>query len=303
MKLSCKAPLDVPPQLRSQYLENINMATHSTGKLMLFAGDQKVEHLNNDFYGDGISSEDSYPEHLFKIASQAKIGVFAAQLGLVARYGCDYPEVPYLLKINSKTNLVKKDQADPFSGQWYDMDQVAQFKEDSGLKVLGVGITVYFGSEYEAEMIQQAAQTIYQAHQHGLIAVIWAYPRGKAVEGEKDPHLIAGAAGAAACLGADFVKVNFPKPNEGDAVESLKEAVLAAGKTGLVCAGGSATDPKKFLETLHRQINVAGAVGNATGRNIHQKSLKEAVRFCNAIYAITVENQSVEKAWKIFQGK
>ena len=73
---------------------------------MLFAGDQKAEHLNDDFFGRGIGPQDNDPEHLFRIASQANIGVFAAQLGLIARFGMDYPNVPYLVKLNSKTNLV-----------------------------------------------------------------------------------------------------------------------------------------------------------------------------------------------------
>jgi DhnA family fructose-bisphosphate aldolase class Ia len=37
-----------------------------------------------------------------RIASRAQIGVFATQLGLIARYGMDYPEVLYLVKLNSK---------------------------------------------------------------------------------------------------------------------------------------------------------------------------------------------------------
>jgi fructose-bisphosphate aldolase/6-deoxy-5-ketofructose 1-phosphate synthase len=56
------------------------------------------------------------------------------------------------------------------------------------------------------------------------------------------------------------------------------------------------------LQRLHDQIHISGAWGNATGRNIHQKPLEEAVRFCNAIYAITVEDASVETALKIFSG-
>lgn len=58
-----------------------------------------------------------------------------------------------------------------------------------------------------------------------------------------------------------------------------------------------------FLRTLHDQIHVSGASGNATGRNIHQKSLEEAIRICNAIYAITVEGTSVEEALKIYHSK
>jgi fructose-bisphosphate aldolase/6-deoxy-5-ketofructose 1-phosphate synthase len=53
------------------------------------------------------------------------------------------------------------------------------------------------------------------------------------------------------------------------------------------------------LQTLHDQIHIGGASGNATGRNIHQRPLDEAIKFCNAIYSITVENKSVEEALQI----
>jgi DhnA family fructose-bisphosphate aldolase class Ia len=106
----------------------------------------------------------------------------------------------------------------------------------SNLDILGLGYTIYLGSENEGEMLAQAAQLVFQAHQAGLVTVLWIYPRGKAVKDEKDPHLIAGAA------------------------------------------------------------------GNATGRNILQRLLAEAVRLCNAIYAVTVQNASVFEAHEIYQG-
>jgi fructose-bisphosphate aldolase/6-deoxy-5-ketofructose 1-phosphate synthase len=295
-------PLDVPEEFRETYIRNYLEITKESGHLMLFAGDQKVEHLNKDFFGDGIPADDNDPEHLFRIASQAKIGVFATQLGIIARYGMSYPDVPYLVKINSKTDLVKTSQSDPLSGEWYDFQQVIDFRNSSGLKILGVGYTIFLGSEYEAEMLYQAAQLVYNAHQYGLISVLWIYPRGKAVNDEKDPHLIAGATGIALCLGADFVKVNYPQKEGHDSKEIFKEAVLAAGRTKVVCAGGSSKDAKTFLQELHDQINVSGAAGNATGRNIHQKPLAEAIRMCNAVFAITVEGATVEEALKIYNG-
>ncbi len=295
-------PLDVPKEFRETYIRNYLEITKESGHLMLFAGDQKVEHLNKDFFGDGIPADDNDPEHLFRIASKAKIGVFATQLGIIARYGMSYPDVPYLVKVNSKTDLVKTSQSDPFSGEWFDFQQVIDFRDNSGLKMLGVGYTIFLGSEYEAEMLYQAAQLVYNAHQHGLISVMWIYPRGKAVNDEKDPHLIAGATGIALCLGADFVKVNYPQKEGHDSKEIFKEAVLAAGRTKVVCAGGSSKDAKAFLQELHDQINVSGAAGNATGRNIHQKPLAEAIRMCNAVFAITVEGATVEEALKIYNG-
>jgi DhnA family fructose-bisphosphate aldolase class Ia len=293
-------PLDVPKAERENYIHNYLTITQKCGRLMLFAGDQKVEHLNNDFHGQGIHSEDSDPEHLFRIASRAKIGVFATQLGIVARYGYSYTDIPYLVKLNSKTNLVKTSQSDPFSNQWLDVQQVVNFRDNSGLNILAVGYTVYLGSEYESEMLHQAAQIVSDAHQHGLISVLWVYPRGKAVADEKDPHLIAGATGVAACLGSDFVKVNYPKKEGCESKEIFKEAIMAAGRTKVVCAGGSSDDVEVFLKRLHDQIHVSGASGNATGRNIHQKSLKEAVRMCNAIYAITVEGKTINDAMNIY---
>ncbi len=296
-------PLDVPGESRSRYKENYHRITRGSGRLMLFAGDQKVEHLNDDFSGPGIDPGDGDPEHLFRIAAGAKIGVFAAQLGLIARYGMDYPDVPYLVKLNSKTNLIKTSQAEPRSTQWLDVDQIVEFRDKSDLEILGVGYTVYLGSEHEAEMLREAAQIVFQAHHHGLVTVLWMYPRGKAVKDEKDPHLITGAAGVAAALGSDFAKVNYPKRAGENSAEIFRETVRAAGRTKVVCAGGESCDARSFLQRLHDQIHISGAAGNATGRNIHQKPLGEAVRFCNAIYAIIVEDSDVEDALKIYAGR
>ncbi|MDR3101837.1 MAG: aldolase [Methanocalculaceae archaeon] len=293
--IDVKVPLDVPECMRERYIENYTLITANSGRLMLFAGDQKIEHLNDDFCGTGIPEDDADPEHLFKIASRAKIGVLAAQLGLITRYAMDYPEIPYLVKMNSKTHLVEVSQKDPVSPQLWTVDQIAEIA-DRGIQITGIGYTIYLGSEEEADMLAEAAQLINTAHQYGMVTMLWIYPRGKAVNDEKDPHLIAGAAGVAACLGSDFVKVSAPEKEGAASAELLKEAVKAAGRTKLVCAGGTAVSEEKFLAELYDQIHIGGASGNATGRNIHQKPLDEAVQFCNAIYAITVENKSVAEA-------
>ena len=135
-------PCDVPQGMREQYISNYLAATRESGRLMLFAGDQKVEHLNDDFYGAGIHPDDGDPEHLFRIASRGKIGIFATQLGLIARYGMDYPEVRYLVKLNSKTHLVKTAQQDPLSQQWFDVEQVVAFQKSSSLNIVGVGLSL-----------------------------------------------------------------------------------------------------------------------------------------------------------------
>lgn len=303
MTTNINAPLDIPQEQRETYIENLTLATQGSGRLMLFAGDQKIEHLNDDFYGEGIPVEDNDPEHMFRIANKGRIGIFAAQLGLIARYGMDYKDIPYLVKVNSKSHLVKTSQKDPYSGFLTPVSKIEEFRKNSGLKIVAVGYTIYLGSEFEAQMLSEAAAVITTAHQYGMFTVLWIYPRGKAVLDEKDSHLIAGAAGTAAILGSDFVKVNAPKKEGMSSAEALKEAVGAAGRTKVICAGGSSMDSAKFLQGLYDQIHVGGASGNATGRNIHQKPLDEAIRFCNAISALTIDNNSVDQALKIYQGK
>jgi class I fructose-bisphosphate aldolase/fructose-bisphosphate aldolase/6-deoxy-5-ketofructose 1-phosphate synthase len=292
-------PADVPFDKEEIFLSNLDKATGGSGRLMLFAGDQKVEHLNNDFYGEGIPPEDNDPEHLFKIASQAKIGVFATQFGLISRYGRAYHEVPYLVKLNAKTNLIPYDAKDPYSQQWLEVEDIVAFKKSSGLDILGVGYTVYLGSEHEHAMLREAANIIHQAHRNGLLAVLWIYPKGRFVPDEHDAHLIAGAAGVGAALGADFAKLKVPYREEKFVPELLKEATQAAGTTGVLCEGGSKIDEAAFLKELYDQIHIGGSRGNGTGRNIHQRPLKEAIAMANAIYAVTVEDADVETALKI----
>ena len=298
-----KVPVDVAPDMRDEYITNYLKATRNTGRLMLFACDQKIEHLNKDFYGEGIDIADLDPEHLFKIGKEGVCGVLAGQRGLIAQYAADYPDINYLVKMNSKTNLVGVKQDDPYSPQLTDLDAVLAMR-DAGVNIVGLGYTIYLGSEYESTMMAEAGELIARAHNHGLLVVLWMYPRGKAVSAEKDPDLIAGAAGVALCLGADFVKVNPPKPEDGTApAEALRIASTAAGRTGLVCAGGSTVDAETFLAQLYDQIHIGGAVGNATGRNIHQRSLDEAVRLTKAISAITLADYSVADALKVFNGE
>ena len=292
-------PLTVPFDQRGEYYDNFRLATKGTGRLMLFAGDQKIEHLNEDFYGPKVHDDDNSPEHLFKIASLSKTGVFAAQLGLIASYAGDYRRVPYLIKLNSKTDLVGVEQADPISLPLSTVAQVVAFKKSSKLKIVGVGLTLYPGSEHEAEMLSLAGQAVTEAHRAGLIVVLWMYPRGKAVKSEKDSHLIAGCAGVAACLGADFVKLNYPKsPTKA----KIEEIILAAGRTGVIFSGGESAEAAGFLKLLETQI-AWGARGNATGRNIHQYSDSEGIRMANAVAAVSLYGQDADQAHRIFLGE
>jgi class I fructose-bisphosphate aldolase len=302
-------PADVPDELIETFVDNMDAATCGTGKMNLFACDQKIEHLNDDFYDGGktipLSSND--PGHLFEIGAKAHaegtIGVLAGQLGLISQYARDYPELPYLVKLNSKSHMVGTSQRDPVSQALWDLDDVAALLHN-GINVVGIGYTVYIGSEYEHEMLTEAATFIRQAHEMGMISVVWMYPRGKAVTDEKDPQLISGAAGVAGCLGADFAKVNYPRAFEGmTQAESLGIAAQAAGRCGIICSGGGSLPPEEFLARLVDQMKVSGCRGAATGRNIHQKGTEDAVRMTAACKAVICDGAELDEALAIYSGQ
>ena len=285
-------PVDVPAQAKELYMQNYKEITKGTKNLFLFAADHKMEHLNKDFYGKNIPLEVNNPERIFNIANNVSIGAFATQLGFISKYGSSYKNINYVIKLNSKTDL---SVTDPFSLQLWSIDDVVKFKKNSGLKICGVGFTVYLGSKYESEMLAQAAKIVFEAHQHGLVVILWMYPRGKNVKNSVAPDLIAGAAGVALCLGADFAKIR--------AIDSkdLKIAAEAAGKTGLICSGGEKVEIKDFLKSLYERQKFGDIKGCAVGRNIYQCPLNEAVALVQAIASIVYENKDIIFALKLYE--
>ncbi|MBT4856095.1 aldolase [bacterium] len=281
-------PADVPKAKEQEFVENYTAITKGTEKLFLFAGDQKIEHLNENFHGKDLPPTVNFPEHLFQIAAAGDIGVFATQLGLVARYGKQFSDVNYLIKLNSKTYLTPAPHNDPISRQMWSVEQVARFKQESKLNIRGIGYTIYLGSEFEGIMLREAAQAILTAHQHGMVAVIWMYPRGATIKNDQDPALIAGGAGVANALGADFVKLKVPKAQ--NIGQALQIAVQAAGNTKIICSGGKRVDPKNFLKATSDQITLGHTGGIAVGRNLYQYPLAEAKELALAISKIVYGN-------------
>lgn len=296
-------PLSVKPSKQTEYLKNLALLTKNTGHLFLIAGDQKLEHLNSDFFGPQITPEDNDPEHFFKISAASGGGALATHLGLISRYGADYRDLPYIVKINGKTNLGPNEEKDSSRLLW-SVDEIVNFKKQSGLKIGAIGYTLYLGGKYEAQMLAEAAKAIYEAHQAGLLAILWVYPRGKNVK-EEDIHTIAGGAGVAACLDADFVKIKYPYEAKDKKQAALKfqEATTAAGRTRVVCVGGSKQPAKEILAFLKLQMEVGKSSGLAIGRNLHQRPLEEATRLAKAISAIIFKNASLKEAESIYANK
>jgi DhnA family fructose-bisphosphate aldolase class Ia len=106
----------------------------------------------------------------------------------------------------------------------------------------------------------------------------------------------------AVCLGADFVKVNAPDaPDSAQSAQLLRQATMAAGNTKVICSGGPRKDDQAFLQDVYNQIHTGGAAGAAIGRNIHQKSTQDAIKFCNALAAIIMDDVDVTTAGRLLK--
>jgi len=295
-------PANVPNSMEQEFIDNYLLITKNRQRLFLFACDQKIEHLNSDFYGTNVHSDALHPEHLFRIAQQGTIGAFATHLGLISRYGKQYSNINYIAKLNAKTDIIPTNQRDPISRALWSIKQVINLKKECPLNICGVGFTIYPGSEYESIMLEQAAHIIYEAHQYGLITILWMYPRGKAISNEQSADFIAGAAGIAHSLGADFVKIKPPHATKAlTSVQLLKIVTAAAGNTNVICSGGSRMEPKLLLKKLYDQIHIGDTAGCAIGRNIFQRSLTQAITMTQAIANIVYENADIKTVLKKYQ--
>lgn len=260
-------PADVPQHLQATYKKHYSTLTKDTERILLFAADQKMEHLNADFAGDTLPEGIDDPAYLFALANTNYFGAFAAHVGLIARYANQFPGINYIAKLNGKTNSTK---GEPYSKQLWSVQDALTLEHAA---VIGVGYTIYLGSSFERDMLTEAAQIVTQAHHHGLLAVLWIYPRGAAITNDTSPEITAGAAGVAASLGADVVKIKCPD----NAPESLPAIVRAAGNTKVIISGGTKQEPKQFVKEVGDWIKVGGVAGAAVGRNIFQNSPEQAL--------------------------
>lgn len=221
-------------------------------RVLYLAYDQGLEHGPIEFNDKNVD-----PAFIIKIAEKGKYSGMIFQKGIAEKYNREIrkSKVPLIIKLNGKTNLYK---GEPISRQ------LCTVKEALQLGAKAVGYTIYLGSAYESEMMQEFEKIEREAHKNGIGVIAWIYPRGKSLRGRDDGELMAYSARTALELGADMVKLKY----NGN-IKDLKWAVKAAGKTKVVVAGGTKIAEKEFLKEV-REIADAGAAGLAVGRNVWQ---------------------------------
>ena len=220
------------------------------GRSVLLAYDQGLEHgPSTDFDDRNVD-----PTMIMETAVKGRFNGVVFQKGVAERFYDG--KVPLIVKLNGKTALPK---GEPISRQVCSVEQAVS------LGAKGVGYTIYLGSALEYKMLAEFGSIQEEAHERGLPAIAWIYPRGASVQNDTSKEIVAYAARAGLELGADAVKIKYTGYSA-----SFSWAVKSAAGVRVFMSGGpKAPTDDDFLRQVQGVMD-AGATGLAVGRNVWQ---------------------------------
>ena len=268
-----------------------------TGRMVILPVDQGFEHGPARSFAVNPPAYD--PLYHFQLAIEAGCNAYAAPLGFIEAGAADYAgEIPLILKMNNHDVL--HDEKDPLSAV------TASVRDARRLGCAAVGFTIYPGSSQAQVMYQQCREMIAEAKAHGLVAVVWSYPRGSSLskQGETALDVIAYAAQIAAQLGAHVIKVKLPTESIEQAeakkvyektqvpattlAERVRHVVQSAfdGRRVVIFSGGATKESDEAIFEECRAIRDGGGFGSIIGRNSFQRPREHAVRFLDSVMKI-----------------
>jgi class I fructose-bisphosphate aldolase len=267
-----------------------------TGKLVILPVDQGFEHGPARSFAPNPAAYD--PHYLYELAIEAGLSAYAAPIGSLEQGADTFAgEIPLILKLNSANSLTSSSIG----------DQALTASVDDALRLgcVGVGFTMYPGSDSCYDMQEELREITREAKAKGLAVVVWSYPRGGKIskEGETALDIVAYAAHMAALMGANVIKVKPPKalidleaakssyqkaevPMETMA-DRIRHVMRCAfnGKRIVVFSGGEATSTEGLLETI-TGIRDGGGSGSIIGRNSFQRPKEQALDLLDKVVRI-----------------
>ena len=273
-----------------------------TGYLSILPVDQGIEHSAGASFAPNPIYFD--PENIVRLAIEGGCNAVASTLGVLGIISRKYAhKIPFVLKINHNEFLVYPNK--------YDQRLFASVEQASDMGAVGVGATIYFGSEESHRQIEEVSRAFRRAHELGLFTILWCYLRNANFKkGNIDYHVAADLTGQANHLGvtieADIIKQKMPENNGGYTAlkfgkthplvyEQLSSdhpidlcryqvANCYMGRIGLINSGG-ASGENDLQDAIRTAIinKRAGGMGLISGRKAFQKSMREGVKLLNAI--------------------
>jgi len=274
-----------------------------TGYVSILPVDQGIEHSAGASFAPNPAYFD--PENIVKLAIEGGCNAVASTLGVLGSVARKYAHrIPFLLKVNHNEFISYPNS--------FDQIRFASVKQAFDMGAMGVGATIYFGSEESKRQLQEVTEMFHQAHDLGMFTVLWCYLRNSAFKsGDTDYHLSADLTGQANHLGvtieADIIKQKLPENNggfnalkfgkthkkvysdltTGNPIDLTRYQVANCymGRAGLINSGGASSGESDLKEAVKTAVinKRAGGMGLISGRKAFQRPVNEGVRLLNAI--------------------
>ena len=297
----------VPTDRNAAVLRNLQtMYDHGrlagTGYLSILPVDQGIEHAAGASFAPNPIYFD--PANICELAYQGGCNAVASTLGVLGSVARSYAHrIPFILKFNHNELMTYPNT--------FDQTPFASIEQAFEMGCVGVGATIYWGSDESNRQLQEISLAFEKAHALGMFTVLWCYLRnpGFKVDGV-DYHASADLTGQANHLGvtleADIIKQKLPTNNGGyPAIQAGKthDKVYSElttdhpidltryqvangymGRMGLINSGGAAGTNDLQDATATAVINKrAGGTGLISGRKAFQKPMEQGIEILNAI--------------------
>ena len=221
--------------------------------------------------------------------------------GIVLQYGLAHKymreaagKLPLIVKLNGKTNIPSDKEAfEPL---------IASVADAVRLGAEAIGYTLYVGSPAQDRDFDQFRRVRDEADRLGMPVIVWAYPRGEAIEekgGRDSVYAVEYAARVACELGADIIKLNFPKTNGIDRSKlpppyneieftpagAIRQVIKSAGRSFVILSGGSRIDDEDVMDKARLAME-AGARGVIFGRNMWQRPWEKSLVLASRLHEL-----------------
>jgi class I fructose-bisphosphate aldolase len=280
-----------------------------TGYLSILPVDQGIEHSAAASFAKNPAYFD--PANLVELAIAADCSAIATTLGGLGIVSRRYAErMPFIVKLNHNDFLNYPNT--------YDQTMFGTAQQAADLGAVGVGATIYFGSEHADRQIGEVSSMFAEAHRLGMFTVLWCYLRNAAFKKDGvDYHLSADLTGQANHLGvtieADIIKQKQPENNGGyNALSFGKTDPLVysqlttdhpidlcrwqvancyAGRIGLINSGGESNGEDDLAQAVRTAVinKRAGGAGLIVGRKAFQRPTDKGAALINAIQDVYLD--------------
>jgi class I fructose-bisphosphate aldolase len=273
-----------------------------TGHCSIFPVDQGIEHTASASFAPNPMYFD--PENIVKLAIEGGCNGVASTFGVLGIVSRKYAhKIPFIVKLNHNELLTYPNK--------YDQTMFGQVKTAYEMGAVGVGATIYFGSEESTRQIVEVSQAFAQAHELGMCTVLWCYLRNNAfkvngIDYATSSDMTAQANHIGVTIQADIIKQKLPTNNGGfNAIKFGKTSPLVydtlcsdnpidlcryqvlncySGRIGLINSGGESKGDSDMQEAVMTAVvnKRAGGMGLIMGRKAFQKPMKEGIELLNA---------------------